>query len=482
MLLGYLAIVLFLLFSTGVVGDTIVVDSDGEGDTTNILYAVERSNPGDMIFISDGVYEEQVITIETPNLSIIGESMDGVVIKPIRSFGFSVKADYVRISNIAFILRDGVTGITLHGSSHIVVENNTFINGGTGIRMKTSYGSDSNNITVRNCLFHKQLYGMQIQSENVLIEGNIIEHNSVGIYLEDTRGALDGFIVVTDNNIMFNSVGIRFKNAVNADFYHNNIMNNTIALSHSSDAISEMSDNSIQWNNICHNIDHIIIPEEFYGDNSFSNNWWCDSNGPSGSPTFTYLPYSTGIHVVDYLPRGPIDIDELLTKRILDDVNRTYHSIIATIIEENRTCSDCADMDLPGLYQYINNTITNLSSNLSLETYYVNETYMTDAYLNETYVNETIIYETYECNITDEEVLQLQIRIRELEEEVSIIDSLNDRIDVLENQEDGNGLSDNNEVVQSQLPGFEIVIISTSLVLSLSIRRKVHVASSGRGD
>ena len=59
-------------------GDTLIVDSNGEGDYRTISDAVGNATGGETIFIRDGNYSESNTITFTKSLSLVGQSQDGV--------------------------------------------------------------------------------------------------------------------------------------------------------------------------------------------------------------------------------------------------------------------------------------------------------------------------------------------------------------------------------------------------------------------
>lgn len=114
-------------------GDTITVDCNGGGDYTTISAAAGAATGGETIFIKNGEYTETAkIDIGTKQLSFIGESSDGVIIK---------SGD-----NDLFYT-------TSSGYSSLVFNNLVFKDiSMTGARTPFYIGGDGN-ISITNCVF-----------------------------------------------------------------------------------------------------------------------------------------------------------------------------------------------------------------------------------------------------------------------------------------------------------------------------------------
>jgi len=275
-----------------------------------------------------------------------------------------------------------------------------------------------------------------------------------------------------------------------------------------------MSSNKLSWNNICDNYaEDIVIPEEYLSVNNFEDNWWCSSDGPSGSPIYDYEPWSSEENYV--APALSIQYDEnlYLAQLIEDNIDEKMNRLFESLQEQNSNDNHNLSVEIQGLWDYLNETVFveyinhnnyTIINETTINNTYVNKTYNDDEinttldtalgdffnymsqysveieeiwqyledieYIN--YTNYTYVYETYECNISSEEAAQLQVRIDILEEQVDEMESLQDRISDLENGTQADDLNEDG-LVNSSLPGFElsILIISTGLA-SIKYRKR----------
>lgn len=189
-----------------------------------IQEAINRANPGDTIFVHQGVYYENIVA--NKSVSLVGEDKNLTII------------DGNGTSSVIFILANnvGVKNFTLRRSGILFYDN--------GIRIERSSGNViSNNIISSN-------YGgiSLFLSGNNVISGNIISNNYGGISLFSSSNN-----VISGNTIALNGYrGISILYSIDNVIYRNNF-NNTVQVE---------SDSSINiWN---------------YG---FEGNYWSDYVG-----------------------------------------------------------------------------------------------------------------------------------------------------------------------------------------------------------
>lgn len=115
--LAALAILAVALCATGCAGDAGQTPTDASAqtirvpeDAATLAEAADRVSRGDVILISPGIYEEQLL-IDTPDVTVRGVDRNATVIDGggIRPYGVVAIADGVRVENIT------VTGATFYG-------------------------------------------------------------------------------------------------------------------------------------------------------------------------------------------------------------------------------------------------------------------------------------------------------------------------------------------------------------------------------
>ena len=170
----------------------------------NIQLIADEARPGDTIMIEPGIYYQRV-AIDINDITIYGiadengvyPTLDGEnkLSEAIISSGNNFEAAYLRVVNYTDngILVEGVTGVYLHD---IYAEN-------TG-----TYG----------------LY--PVKSTDVLIEDSeVVGANDAGIYAGQSEN-----VVVRNNVVYENVLGIELENTVNGEVYSNHAYNNTNAI------------------------------------------------------------------------------------------------------------------------------------------------------------------------------------------------------------------------------------------------------------
>lgn len=165
----------------------------------SIQAAINSAQPGDTIFVHEGIYYEQVkvnktasLVGENPATTIIDGSGNGIVIK-------------VTVDNI------NVTGFTIQNAGNTLADCGVYLGNCTG-------NTISNNI-IRNSAYGTELF----KSNGSSIIGNIIINNSwAGIHIHDSNEN-----IIYDNIISNNSIGAWISSSdIPNTFYHNNFINN----------------------------------------------------------------------------------------------------------------------------------------------------------------------------------------------------------------------------------------------------------------
>lgn len=198
-------------------------------EVATLSEAVEQANPGDLILVAPGRYEEQML-ISTPDVTIRGEDRNEVIIDGggIRPYGIVAMADGVRVENLT------VTGATFYGllftglhdesgpsaptansyepwdpskfpplqrfhADHITAYNNGLygiyaFNAQHGV-IQNSYASGSAD---------SGIYVGQCTACDILVTGNIAERNAVGF---ENSNASDS-VMLAGNRFTNNRIGL----------------------------------------------------------------------------------------------------------------------------------------------------------------------------------------------------------------------------------------------------------------------------------
>ena len=199
-------VLLFISFYS--FSETIII-TPSEDPYTEIQEALILASPGDIIRISEGLYQlEDSLSIDIDGLILEGEGMN----KTILSFknqlsgaqGLSVTSNGVTLRDFAVEDARG-DAIKVKG-----VDNINFIR----IRTEWTNGPDELN----------GAYGLYpVESKNVLIDSCVaIGASDAGIYVGQSEN-----IIVKNSRVEFNVAGIEIENSYYADVYDNHAENNT---------------------------------------------------------------------------------------------------------------------------------------------------------------------------------------------------------------------------------------------------------------
>jgi len=234
---------------------TWTVDDDGPADFHTIQEAINAANPGDIIFVYNGTYYEQIIVDKS--LTLVGESNCITIIDANKTFfqpTVEIVASNVNLSE--FTIRNGYDGILVKGNNSVIGNNMISNNDFHGIQT-AGFTHDNvmfNNTVTRNGLaysgycgialdgYHHILYnnrilnnnghGIALGSNDTLLQANFIANNGFG-ELPYYKHA--GLVInrsynntIVENEIILNLEGINiFMETGNNKIYHNDIINNT---------------------------------------------------------------------------------------------------------------------------------------------------------------------------------------------------------------------------------------------------------------
>ena len=224
---------------------TWTVDDDGPADFNTIQEAINVASPGDVIYVKEGIYYENVIVNKA--VSLIGENkltttidgnMTGTVVAitadnvAIRGFtirngggiyaGISFSSDGNNLTNN--IMSNNWCGISLeHYSAYNVIADNSIMNNLNGISGELWSDSEIIGNTLKD-----NLLGIWIgpySSRNTIAFNNIANHWSEGISMWQSS-----YNVIVGNNITDNNQGGHWAGIVVGfssynQFFHNNIAN-----------------------------------------------------------------------------------------------------------------------------------------------------------------------------------------------------------------------------------------------------------------
>ena len=254
----YLIIIIFIFYCflyTSVYGNEfnnsiIYVDIDGEGNFSSIQKAIDHAEFGDIIFVRNGIYYENIVFDKS--ISLIGENNSNTIIDG-RLAGNVIKINSNNVLIQNFTIQNSGTYFPNSGinitSNHNTIEYNVLKNNFYGMTLYNSLNNTiQNNIIKEND--HCGIYSSN-SSLNMIFNNIIINHNFNGIGLYDKSN--NNFI--KNNDLMNNGYcGINIKISSMNEIMMNNISNNYIGIKNSS------TDNIIVKNNISNN--NIDIEED----------------------------------------------------------------------------------------------------------------------------------------------------------------------------------------------------------------------------
>jgi len=162
-------------------GATLEVKADGSADYTNIQDAIDNASPGDTVYVHEGKYFENIVIDKS--ISLIGENIENTIIN-----GQGL---------------DTVISLDLHS-------NYTKISG----------------FTIQNAGYNWYRAGIDVNSDNNIISGNLIQSQRFGITLDFWAHNCRIF----NNTFTGNSYGVKIYSTApnNNIIYRNNFIENYI--------------------------------------------------------------------------------------------------------------------------------------------------------------------------------------------------------------------------------------------------------------
>ncbi|MDH5481798.1 MAG: right-handed parallel beta-helix repeat-containing protein [Candidatus Bathyarchaeota archaeon] len=246
---------------------------------SSIQEALNNANEGNTIFVSSGVYYEDIVV--NKSVSLVGENKYNTIIDGNGTQIIEIRENDTTLAG--FTVRNGSTGILLYYSSNSNISNNIIAN----ISMYGISFSDSNNNTVSdNLLLNISQYGLLLSNSR----NNLICRNQIN----QTAGILDesGGNTYIENTIFAHRItyeGPTYEIPMNI-WSSNNIIQGNVILNGSRVIISG-SKNNVSYNVIMNNeMDGIFIDGE--SNTIIGNNLTSNENGIS-------LFYSNDNTIVD---------------------------------------------------------------------------------------------------------------------------------------------------------------------------------------
>jgi parallel beta-helix repeat protein len=207
---------------------TITVGEIPQADYTKIQWALDNATDGDIIYVWEGIYRENIVIEKTCEL--IGNGSGKTIING----------------------TDGKNAVTIHANS-VVISNFSIISA----QSKGVFIDTIGNCTISDCIIRNNLFGISLNSsEGNLITDNIVTHNFYhGIDLQPNSDRN----IITGNTVMYNHhKGIHL--ILGSSF--NTISNNTISNQSVSGLVivNDCINNEVYDNVLSHNgRDSIVI-------------------------------------------------------------------------------------------------------------------------------------------------------------------------------------------------------------------------------
>lgn len=229
-----------------------IVDDDGEADFHTIQEAINAASNGDVIFVRNGTYYENVVV--NKSVTLVGENRYGTIIDGSQiGTVVSVNSNYVTITG--FTVRNSgeispSSGINILGATRCQITENCIVdNLGCGIRAEFS----SNNFIYKNIISRNDVDGIGISgsSHNVIFENEITHNGWTGL----------SFFAFSNNNVAFlnnidkNAEGICFIKNQNNTVYANNVTRNGRGI------FAAFCSNIIFHNNFVSNAEYFAVQE-----------------------------------------------------------------------------------------------------------------------------------------------------------------------------------------------------------------------------
>ncbi len=247
------------------------VGGNGPGNYTKIQDAINTSNEGDIVYVFNGTYNENIVIDRS--IRLIGEDKYNTIISG------GGKSDVIVISEtshgsaiIGFsIMFCGINkwndaGIEIRSSFNDIRDNIISYNN-CGIYLTQQEQGVEYNAIAQNNINNNSWFGLRIEDSNYnLVFSNYISDNNYGIFIEPESLPCSKDILPTgrfedeiyDNTIIDNEVGIEISHSWGMNFSYNEIRNNVLGI-RIFGTYGWGGFNRIHHNNIVDNVNGIII-------------------------------------------------------------------------------------------------------------------------------------------------------------------------------------------------------------------------------
>jgi len=250
---------------------TLYVGGFGPGNYSKIQDAIDFSTDGDVVFVYNGTYSENIIIDKS--IKLIGENRNNTIIN-----GGSVGDVICILENNCEVTITGFSilnsgdhkwrdaGIEIRSSFNEIKDNIISFNI-CGILLVEKQGGVEYNIISKNIITHNNWIGIRVEDSNLnAIFANLIANNGYGIYMNPgilpcTIGVNQGNFFedeIHGNTIINNNIGIEVSHSWGMNIFRNNISVNNIGIKLFG-TYGWGGFNKVRQNNIAHNKNGIVI-------------------------------------------------------------------------------------------------------------------------------------------------------------------------------------------------------------------------------
>jgi parallel beta-helix repeat protein len=204
-------------------GRTILfVGGVGPGNYTKIQDAIDNASDGDIIFVYNGVYYEN-ITVDK-SIKLTGEKLKNTIIDGCYSYYvIQILSEKVFVKNLT-IRNSG--GYNKNAGIIIGSENNSIINCQIYRTKSGIFIEEVNNNIIENCSFHSNGEGIQFKtSNNNIVKNCSFSHNSIGFHTENSTNCNLYY-----TNFCNNGMSCLFNDSLNIQIEKCNISDNSVNL------------------------------------------------------------------------------------------------------------------------------------------------------------------------------------------------------------------------------------------------------------
>lgn len=200
--------------------NVLYVGGNGPGNYTKIQDAIDNSSNGDLIFVYNGIYHENIKVYNS--ISLIGEKKESTIIYgDVKDHVVNLTADWIKLSGftIEYSGEDRYDAGIFIKSNNNIISDNILSSNQNGFYLKNA----SNN-TISNNIVSENYNGITLDlSKNTTIINNLITKNKDGIDLSSNSNSTN----IIYNNISENEYdGIFIKSSSNNSISTNKFTNN----------------------------------------------------------------------------------------------------------------------------------------------------------------------------------------------------------------------------------------------------------------